>query len=166
MSAQEDWVRIYEAPGYHISSFGRVIGPRGLMQGEIDIGGYVRVLIKDKKRMVHRLVAKAFLPPPMEGCVINHKDANKQNNAVSNLEWVTQKENIAHSWRLGLQKPSRGEDHYMSKLKVGEVIDIYINTKDRVRGSQRAMANKYGCTNACIQGIASGKTWRHITQTL
>ena len=65
-----------------------------------DGGGhrYSRVNIEGKTRYVHRLVAVAFLgEPPHEKAEVNHKDFNKRNNALENLEWVTPKENIAHA---------------------------------------------------------------------
>lgn len=59
--------------------------------------------IGEKKRFyVHRLVAMAFLPTPPEGkCYINHKNLNKTDNRVENLEWVSHKENMLHAYRNG-----------------------------------------------------------------
>ena len=59
-------------------------------------------------RGVHILVAEAFIPNPEGKPEVNHKDGNKYNNCVDNLEWVTHKENCEHAWRTGLQKPSYG----------------------------------------------------------
>lgn len=58
--------------------------------------GYLRVSLLDKKRRVNRLVAQAFIPNPDNKPEVNHKDRNKQNNLLSNLEWNTRKENIEH----------------------------------------------------------------------
>ena len=53
--------------------------------------------------MIHRLVAQAFLPNEKEQ--VNHKDGNKLNNHVDNLQWVTQSENMKHAYDTGLLVP-------------------------------------------------------------
>jgi hypothetical protein len=53
---------------------------------------------------INRLVAIVFIPNPLDLPEVNHKDGNKANNQVSNLEWCTKKENMAHSWAIGLRK--------------------------------------------------------------
>lgn len=62
---------------------------------------YYQVSINDHDYSVHRLVAMAFLPPPEAGRnEINHKDGNKLNNVVTNLEWCTRGENEWHKWNV------------------------------------------------------------------
>lgn len=62
----------------------------------------VRIDRKEKRVKIHRLVAEAFIPNPENKPEVNHIDGNKQNNKVSNLEWVTSKENSQHAWDIGL----------------------------------------------------------------
>jgi hypothetical protein len=82
---------------------------------------------------VHRLVAIAFVPNPLNLPQVNHIDGNKFNNEPSNLEWVTCKQNIHHAWRLGLSKPPP------SQLKHGRYVGMhkaggYVPVKERNKG--------------------------------
>ena len=58
--------------------------------------GYLTTTIDKKHKMMHRLVAETFLPNPENKPYVNHKDLDKKNNSVENLEWVTPKENNIH----------------------------------------------------------------------
>ena len=152
------------AVGYHVSSLGRVLGPRGIMRGEVDCNGYVRMCIAGKKHMVHRLVGKAFVAGYRPGLVINHIDCDKQNNTPGNLQWVTQKENIAHSWAMGRQKPKRGEDKWNAVLTADIVERIPVEICRGEYGSVANFARKYGVTVGAVQGALCGGTWKHIIQ--
>lgn len=99
---------------YEISSKGRVRNPNGrLLSTWPSDTGYTVVNITcfggNKKCKVHRLVAKAFIPNPDNKLQVNHKDGDKLNNCVDNLEWVTASENIQHSLKNGLIKSRREE---------------------------------------------------------
>lgn len=61
---------------------------------------------KQKNELIHRLVAKAFIPNPKNLPMVNHKDGNTKNNKKNNLEWCTCQENIQHAYRTGLKKSS------------------------------------------------------------
>ena len=80
-----------------------------LLTGQINSCGYkVFGLTKNNKYKVnslHRIVALAFIPNPNNYDTVNHKDGNKLNNSIDNLEWCTQRENVIHAWRTGLSKP-------------------------------------------------------------
>ena len=74
--------------------------------------GYFCLRVKPcgKIYKVHRIVAMAFIPNPENKPQVNHIDGNKQNNHISNLEWVTAKENVNHAWKTGLSKPLFGKN--------------------------------------------------------
>lgn len=107
----EEWKDIKGYEGlYQISNKGRVksLGnnksrKEKIRDGKIDNNGYKRIGLckngKEKKYKIHRLVAQAFLPNPDNLPVVNHKDENKLNNNVENLEWCTQEYNCNYGSR-------------------------------------------------------------------
>ena len=75
-----------------------------LLQARQNSNGYLIVTLDGKQLSVHRLVALHFLPNPYNYSQVNHKDGNKANNHVSNLEWCSAEQNINHSLETGLRK--------------------------------------------------------------
>lgn len=107
----EKWKAINGTKGYiEVSDQGRVrsllSGSPRVLKTSIDKKGYhrIRVTIEREKQgyKLHREVAKAFIPNPCKLPQVNHIDGNKNNNSVSNLEWVTNKENVHHAIEKGL----------------------------------------------------------------
>lgn len=89
-------------------------------------GYFIAYLYKESKRncfCVHRLVAKHFIKNPMNKKEVNHKDCNKQNNNISNLEWVTSSENRIHAIKT-LNIKFHGENSNSAVLNTKEVISI------------------------------------------
>jgi hypothetical protein len=84
---------IPSAPGFLASSDGRVFGPNG-ERPQYSNGRYMTVIIGSKQIRVHRLVLEAFDRPPRPGEVGHHKDHDRTNNDISNLEWSTQSRNL------------------------------------------------------------------------
>ena len=81
--------------------------------------GYYKVQLwvnkKQKMCLVHRLIAQTFIPNPKNLPQINHKDGNKRNNNIDNLEWVTDKENKAHGYKNGFYNNLYGSKSHKAK---------------------------------------------------
>lgn len=114
----EEWRKIEGADErYEVSNTGKVrstnynkTGKTKELKQKIDKYGYCVVTLhingKQKYPSVHRLVAKAFIPNPNNLPQVNHKDTDKKNNNVSNLEWCTCSGNIKHAFDSGLKEKS------------------------------------------------------------
>ncbi len=92
--------RLMEYPNYN-----KVLNERILKNLINSKGYYCTILYKNKKAktfLVHRMVAIAFIPNPYNKPQINHKDGNKLNLSLSNLEWASCRDNILHAYNIGL----------------------------------------------------------------
>lgn len=96
---------------YAVSTLGRVknVNTGRILKPYTLPSGYRQVTLcsssQRKNYTVHRLVALAFIPNPDNKREVNHKDTDKQNNCISNLEWNTSSENHKHAYAHGLMKP-------------------------------------------------------------
>lgn len=124
--------------------------------------GYFRVKLsvngKIKMIMVHRIIAEAFVTRIKNKNVINHKDGNKKNNALLNLEWCTQSENCIHASKIGLLSNKKGENHPKSKLTNEDILTI----RSLDVNNFFLLAEKYNVSYSTIMRIISRKTWSHI----
>jgi hypothetical protein len=98
--------------------------------------GYVSVCISGNvTKYLHRLIGEAFIPNPLNLPQVNHKNGNKQDCSVLNLEWCDQSHNIKHGFKTGLFKSLSQEIKDLIKSEVG---------------SQRAIAKKYGISQSWV----------------
>lgn len=142
--------RLKEYPKYYITSTGLVISKRGVLSGSIANNGYLRVsLRKDNKTKyvnVHRLVAETFLKRSDSLYMINHKDKNKLNNNVANLEWCDHSQNNAHS-RRGNKRGVRYEKrrgHFVATLWCRDMRKpIYLGSYETEAKAQKAYNKAY-----------------------
>ena len=117
--------------------------------------GYYTVNIY-KVTCIHRIVALAFIPNPLNKPQVNHINGIKSDNRVENLEWVTAKENTKHSWEKGLSKSIKGES-YKSKLTEKEVLEIR-----QSKLNQKELSVLYKVNIPSINLIINRKTWKHL----
>lgn len=169
---KEIWKDIKGFEGaYQISNFGRVksIQRRGRHRTGIRTisytrDGYAKVRLifgkKDVTARVHRLVAEAFLPMVEGKNTVNHKDGNKLNNCVENLEWADRHEQMIHAYKNGLKKPMKGSENKNAKLTPEQVEAI---RKEYVPRSREygtvALGRKYNVNNSTIGDIVRGVTY-------
>lgn len=109
----------YTLEDYEITRNGEVINKHNnhVVKPQKNGKGYLRVVIGHKRYFVHRLVAQKYIPNPYNKPQVNHKDCNKTNNCVNNLEWVTNQENRDHMVANGL-----ASNQYIKARKILEKI--------------------------------------------
>ena len=174
---RETWLPVEGFGGfYEVSNLGRVRSYHGMggprrKEGRIlrpgaTVRGYLFVCLRNghkvgRNEFVHRLVALAFLgkpPSSLEYPTVNHKDLDRTNNAVSNLEWLGHVENIRHAApkipRL------RGESHPSSKLTVAQVREIRRRWANRE--SSTALASEYKVSAQTVWQIATRRKWKTL----
>ena len=140
--------------------------------------GYKRVCLckdgKEKRIKVHRLVAQAFIPNPDNKPIINHKDGNKINNSVENLEWCTYKENAQHAIKTGLIDTEKrisnmkkiGKRSYKNncrKIKQYDLNGIFIKEWSSLKEASLEMKIINTSISNCIKGrskSAGGYIWK------
>tara|TARA_Y100000768_G_C23960047_1_gene674852 strand:+ start:670 stop:1731 length:1062 start_codon:yes stop_codon:yes gene_type:complete len=123
---------IHNTDGYYISSHGRVKNHKGrITEGHYKPNNYRWVSIYPKQYLLHRLVAKVFLPNYYDNKIVNHKDGNKTNSKLYNLEWCSHSENSQHAHDILLNEIS-------IKIKVTNIITNKIEIFPSISSFNRA----------------------------
>lgn len=107
---KEIWKTLADYQDYQISNKGRIRSliknKKRILKIQKDSDGYCVIIIKTKNSyknyIISRLVASYFIENPLNKKEVNHKNGNKLNNKVNNLEWVTHAENMKHARKTGL----------------------------------------------------------------
>lgn len=152
---EEKWQDI--ETNYRVSNTGKIysmLSHKYLKFGVLNTN-YFYVYINKKTKLIHRLVAEAFISNPNNLPEVNHINGDKQNNHVNNLEWCTHAENQKHASVNNLM--AVGEKHGRHKLT-----EIQVNEIRALRNklSQRKIANLYNVTPMAINFIFKNKNWK------
>ncbi|WP_312364012.1 NUMOD4 motif-containing HNH endonuclease [Sphingobacterium sp.] len=151
---QEAWEQWKPCSGYEgfyeVSTFGNIrsIRKNKILKPTKNKYGYCKVSLTGdnsyKTVNVHRVIAQTFIPNPENKPQVNHKDGNKANNRVDNLEWSTREENMQHAHLNGLMNLPSGNRH------------CYFNIKSDLHPRAKALINVetkeiYGCIKDCAK---------------
>lgn len=161
MYTQEVWATYPSNPNYQVSNLSRIRRITGLRRKKSRDGilkqhkssstGYMFVILsqhgKTKYTTVHSMVLEAFIGRRPKGYVSNHRDGNRTNNKLWNLEYVTYGQNV----RLGK----------LSKLTEVDVCRMR-NAYKAGGVRQRVLAQEYGVTQQTVSQVVGGKTWKNI----
>lgn len=160
------FTEIASAPDYEISRCGvvrsKITGRKmSVFKDEKKSHGYWKVALGRSRKCqriytLHRLLAVTFLPNPKKLPQVNHRDADKDNNTLPNLEWVTPLQNMRHAVKMGLTQAKKGAASHSSKLTLRQVRWV---RRTWPKLSQSKIAFKLGVSRGCIQAIVNGKSW-------
>lgn len=171
VKVSEEWRRLPVCEHYEVSSYGRIrsldrwVNGKGgslqmrrgvILKPTLHHKGYRVVHVAGRQYRVHQLVAMAFIGPCPDGMVVNHIDGNKENNTPSNLEYVTNSENVHHAYRTGLLS-NKGATNGRYKFT-----DDQFQEMIRLRGQMPAgdIAARFGTTVGYLKRIWQGQTSR------
>jgi hypothetical protein len=168
-----EWKVVVGFPDYVISDIGQIysLKSKRLLSLHPRTDGYVNVGLRKsknerKRKFVHRLVYEAFVGPIPEGYEVNHKDEVKSNNALSNLELLTHKQNMNYGTRT--QRAKQGRDkwdtpikHQLRKLKGRAVLQYTLDGVLVREWNTMAEAQENGYHRNCISDCCNGRKKTH-----
>lgn len=165
-------------PNHEIDIKGNVRNKRSgnILKGSVSKLGYkvvgIKLNTKNHTLKIHRLLAENFLPEPSEELkkfcsenypykvCVNHKDGNKLNNSIENLEWCTHKQNTQHAWETGLISKPKGEKNPRAKLSECLVHDLCKFYEEG--GMPQEAITKFNISRQQATKIRAGFSWKHI----
>lgn len=167
----EHWKDILGFDGhYQISDKGRVKRTEtgAILKAYVGTNGYLFVRpYKDRKnhnKYIHRLVAEAFLTNPQNFSEVNHKDEDKSNNDISNLEWCNRSHNINHGTRN--ERVARKESKAVLQMDLnGNVVNEFCGLHEAQRKTGFDYRNIYSCCKGLCKTIG-GYVWRYKHERL
>ncbi len=160
---EELWKVIPFESNYEVSTYGRVrnVSTKQVKSLRSDRYGYLRVTLypSGKTHSVHKLVASVWMGE-CEGKQVNHKDFDKTNNKLDNLEWCTVKENCIHREKYLNPDRLNGTSNPMSRYIEAEVLHMRKLYSEGVK--YRDIARIYSAPSEPIRRIVKRISWKHI----
>ena len=158
----EVWKRIKEFEDYEVSNYGNIRNGQKVFKRKKN-KYYIQIVLymggRKKRHLLHRLVAEYFLDNPQNKKTVNHKDGNKHNNHVDNLEWSTHKEQINHADELGLRN-IKGSKNHNSLLTEKQVKEIRAKYKPH-KVTCPMLAKEYNVRPCTIKKVVYNLAWKH-----
>jgi hypothetical protein len=162
----EIWKKVNEF--YQVSNLGRIISHKfskeKILKPGKHSGGYQRIDMrydgKTHRFLIHRIVAQAFIPNPLNKPEVNHLNGNKQDNNDWNLIWSTSKENTIHSINI-LGNSKSGEKHplhMLTRIQINEIRKKYATGNY----SYKQLGKEYSVTYRHIGQIIRLERWKMI----
>jgi hypothetical protein len=164
---EEVWKFVFYNNRYSVSNYGGIRNNKRnkLIKPEKLRNGYLRVVLSScdgrQRYLVHRLVLSSFVREPNNNEECDHIDGIRDNNALSNLRWLSPKDNVISAANKG-HMSRRGEKHGLHKLCTQDVLDIreYLHNHNNITIAY--LAEKYNVSITTIRDVYSRKTWNHI----
>lgn len=157
-----EWRIVKEYNRYEVNQNGEIrhINRRHILKPQKNKNGYVYVTFniqgQRKHFAVHRIVANAFVPNPLNLKEVNHKDYNKENNCANNLEWISSSANKIHAYK-------KEQNHYSRSKKVEQysLEGILIKTFNSItQAAQEMNCCKSAISNCCLGRTSSSQGFR------
>ena len=151
------------------NSVGTFIKPSVILKPSMQNNGYYRVVLtKDKKHkymLVHRIVALTFIDNPLNKPIVNHKDEDKHNNCVDNLEWFTKKENNNYNnrqYKIAAKNKSNGVYEQNAIKNRKPVLAVPVDpSKETITLKSVTDGKNYGFITSEISAVARGRKKTH-----
>ena len=160
-------MQIKDFPNYEITEDGQVFSKNknAYLSIWLDKDGYPSVkLYKDSKpqvKRVHRLIAEHFLPNPNNLPFVHHLDANRENCAISNLQWISIEGNNQDSHILQALRTKMGKKVGQYSLKTGELLNVFLSSGE---AAEKTGISASGIREACrgVYKQMRGFAWKYL----
>jgi hypothetical protein len=147
---------------YWASNTGEILsfasGARKFLKQPKNKKGYPCVCLRGKRVLSHRVITMSFGLSISNGMQVNHIDGVKHNNSISNLEIVSQVENMQHAKRLGLLKPLRKGDNPMAKINQ-EIADKMRKIYAAGGSSYPKLGKQFGVSKSLVELVIKHRIW-------